>query len=199
MQDKIDRRIGNSGPLVLILALVLSTAAAAGGYVWFRTAAKPPASPLSSAEQTAPVQSARPDEPLTITLFIPDGNGLTTGSAPARRQPDSQSQAREALNAAFADPRMASVPVLKEVTPRSFFIDESGAAYVDLGVVSQNGAKGSAQEELLSLYAIVNTLMQNFDEIRQVRFLVDGKEEQTLAGHIDLSGRFTRRMDLVKQ
>ena len=54
-------------------------------------------------------------------------------------------------------------------------------------------------EELLALYAMVNTLSQNFEEIRQVRFLVDGREAQTLAGHIELSRKFTKRMDLVKQ
>jgi hypothetical protein len=46
---------------------------------------------------------------------------------------------------------------------------------------------------------MVNTLSQNFEEIRQVRFLVDGREVQTLAGHIELSRKFTKRMDLVKQ
>ena len=194
MPDKIDRRIGNSGWLVLVLALIL--AAAAGGYAWFRTAIEPSVSPPSS-QQTAQAPAVRPDEPVLLTLFIPGESGLTTGSVPAKRQPDSQSQAREALNAAFADSRMAAVPVMKEVTPRSFFIDESGTACVDLGLVSQNGAKASAEEELFSLYAIVNTLMQNFDEIRQVRFLVNGKEDQTLAGHIDLSGKFTKRMDLA--
>jgi hypothetical protein len=41
--------------------------------------------------------------------------------------------------------------------------------------------------------------MQNFDEIKQVRFLLNGKEAQTLAGHVDLSRTFTKRMDLVRQ
>jgi hypothetical protein len=198
MSDKIDRRIGNGGPLFPVLALVLILAAAAGGYVWFWKTGEQD-SGLSSGGQTAPIQAVRPDEPVTLIVFIPGESGLTTGSLQARRQPDSQLQAREALNAAFADSRVAAVSLMRDVSPRSFFIDESDTAYVDLGRVSQSGAKASAQEELFALYAIVNTLMQNFDEIRKVRFLVEGKEEQTLAGHIDLSGTFTKRMDLVRQ
>jgi hypothetical protein len=41
-------------------------------------------------------------------------------------------------------------------------------------------------------------LVQNVPEVRQVRFLVDGREVQTLAGHIDLSRSFGKRTDLVK-
>ena len=46
---------------------------------------------------------------------------------------------------------------------------------------------------------MVNTVMQNFYEIKGVRFLVNGREAQTLAGHVDLSGKFQKRMDLVQQ
>jgi hypothetical protein len=49
------------------------------------------------------------------------------------------------------------------------------------------------------MYAMVNTLMQNFEEIREVAFLVDGRQAPTLAGHMDLSRRYGKRMDLVKQ
>ncbi|HSQ77452.1 MAG TPA: GerMN domain-containing protein, partial [Nitrospirota bacterium] len=72
-------------------------------------------------------------------------------------------------------------------------------AYVDISSAQQNGATASAWEELLAIYSMVNTLMQNFEEIKQVRFLLEGKEAQTLAGHIDLSRKFDKRMDLVKQ
>jgi hypothetical protein len=66
-------------------------------------------------------------------------------------------------------------------------------------VVEQREVRASVWEELIALYAMVNTLSQNFEEIRQIRFLVEGREVQTLAGHIELSRKFTKRMDLVKQ
>jgi hypothetical protein len=59
--------------------------------------------------------------------------------------------------------------------------------------------RASAWEEQLAIYALVNTLLQNFEEIKQVVLLLDGGEAQTLAGHMDLSRTFTKRMDLVKQ
>ena len=69
---------------------------------------------------------------------------------------------------------------------------------MDLAPASETGVRASAWEELLAVYAVVNTLVQNFEEIRQIRFLLDGKETQTLTGHIDLGRTFTKRMDLVK-
>lgn len=45
---------------------------------------------------------------------------------------------------------------------------------------------GGTQSELLTVYAVVNTLAVNFPHIRQVRFLVDGQVAETLKGHVDL-------------
>lgn len=195
MSERIDRRIGNTGLLLTTIVIILILAAAAGSYVWLRM------SDMSSSPVPLPEQSLPPlrsDEPLTITLFIPGNGILSSGVASVKRQPDTQGQAREALSAALGDARAAQTPVLKELALRGFFLDQTGTAYVDLQV-PQDGIKASAGEELLALYAIVDMLTQNFEEIKQVRFMRDGREAQTLAGHIDLSRKFTKRMDLVKQ
>ena len=54
-----------------------------------------------------------------------------------------------------------------------------GTAYVDLGRGRPGGIRGVGRDELLAVYAVVNTLTQNFEEIRQVRFLIEGREAQT--------------------
>jgi hypothetical protein len=63
---------------------------------------------------------------------------------------------------------------------------------------AQKELKASVEGELLAVYALVNSLTQSIPEVRQVRFLLDGREAQTLAGHIDLSRSFVKRTDLVK-
>ena len=198
MSERIDRRIGSNRPLLVTVVVIFVIAAATGGYVWQRMTG-PSASPVSTQGQPAPAQPARPDEPLMITLYVPGNGILSAGLVAVKRQSDTQAQAREALTAALADLRAVQSPVLKELKLREFFLDASGTAYVDLAPVLQCGVKASAWEELLALYAVVNTLTQNFEEIKQVRFLLEGKEAQTLAGHIDLSRTFTSRLDLVKQ
>jgi hypothetical protein len=197
MSERIDRRIGNNHVLLAVV-VIFSLAAGAGSYVWLhmrdQSAPPAPAQGKPSSQQTA-----RPDEPLTITLYVPGNEILSSGLMTVKRQPDIQGQAREALTAVFADMRVVQSPVLKELKLREFFLDAAGTGYVDVVPAPQGGIKASAWEELLAVYSIVNTLTQNFDEIKRVRFLIDGKEAQLLAGHIDLSRMFTKRTDLMKQ
>jgi len=181
--------------LLPILALVLVAVLCVGALLWWRMRASPPA---TSAVQPATV-TFRLNEPLVITLSVPVDGLLAAVQAPITRQPDTQSLAREALAALFADPIGGQAPVLKDLRLRGVYLDAAGTGYIDLAPVEQREVRASVWEELIALYAMVNTLSQNFEEIRQVRFLVDGREVQTLAGHIELSRKFTKRMDLVKQ
>jgi germination protein M len=182
-------------PVVAVaLAALLCIAA---GVLWWRMRAAPPA--IGAAPQPAASSAQRLNEPLVITLFVPVNGLLAAVQAPVTRQPDPQSLAREALAALFADPTGSQAPVLKDLRLRGVYLDAAGTGYIDLAPVEQREVRASVWEELIALYAMVNTLSQNFEEIRQVRFLVDGREVQTLAGHIELSRKFTKRMDLVKQ
>ena len=193
MSGRIDRGIGGNRWLFWLFAAIL--AAAAGFFAWQRLSAP-------SAPTTVPApaeQTARPDEQLPVTLYLPAEGRLAAVPAAVVRQPSTQAQARVVLSALFADPRAAQSAVFNEVRLRAFFLDASGTCYVDLSPAGPEGVQAPAWDELLALYAVADTLTQNFEEIRQVRFLIEGKEAQTLAGHIDLSGSFEKRMDLVRQ
>ncbi len=197
MQERTDRRIAGDRLLLWLLALLFA-AAVAGTFIWLRLSATP-APETATQGQAAVRQQAGADEPLTITLYYPADGVLAAGTATVKRQPDAQTQAREALVSLFSDPRAAQVAIFKEVKLRGFFLDASGTAYADFSTIQQSGIKASVSEELLAIYAVVDTLTQNFGEIKRVCFLLEGKEAQTLAGHIDLSKKYEKRMDLVKQ
>jgi len=182
--------------LLPIVAVVLLIAVlCVGGVLWWRLRAVAPA---TNATQQPAAAGQRQNEPLVITLSVPVDGLLVAVPAPVTRQPDTQSLAREALAALFADPTGSQAPMLKDLRLRGFYLDAAGMGYIDLAPVEQREVRASVWEELIALYAMVNTLSQNFEEIKQVRFLVDGREVQTLAGHIELSRKFTKRMDLVK-
>ncbi|MEN3184983.1 MAG: GerMN domain-containing protein [Atribacterota bacterium] len=63
---------------------------------------------------------------------------------------------------------------------------EGNTAYVDLSSEMAKNQSGGTSQEFLSVYAIVDTLTA-FPGIEQVKILIDGKETQTLCGHIDIS------------
>jgi hypothetical protein len=186
--------------LVIIIGIVL--AAAAGGF-FFRTRMNAlDAAQVQTGQDKSPSALIQPvfrNEPLDVTLFYPLNGMLSSGTAPVKRQPDTQAQAREALLAVFSDQRATGAAVLRDVKLRAFYLDSQGMAYVDLTAGQQKEIRASAWEEQLAIYAMVNTLMQNFEEIRQVAFLMDGREAQSLAGHMDLSRKYGKRMDLVRQ
>lgn len=199
MPERADRRIGHNRLLFGVVVIIFAVAAAAGVYIW--SLMRSPGVPQNTAVpgQPALAQPSRPDEPLMITLYFPSDGMLASGSVAVKRQPDGQSQAREILTAVFGDQRAAQTALLKDVRLRELYLDASGTAYVDLAPGPQKEIRASAWEELTAIYAVVNTLMQNIEEIKHVRVLLDGREAQTLAGHIDLARTFGKRMDLVKQ
>jgi hypothetical protein len=197
MSQTTDRGIRDSR---LLIVVILGIALIVAGGFYFQVsrnavdAARKPAEP----DAHPLIQPAFRNEPLSVTIYYPREGMLVAGTTAAKRQPDTQAQAREIIAAALQDRAAAQAPVLRDVKLRAFYLDAQGTAYIDLAP-SALPVRASAWDEQLAVYALVNTLMQNFEEIRQVAFLVDGRDAQTLAGHIDLSRMYAKRMDLVKQ
>jgi len=200
MPERTDRAI-NGRLLLYAGAVIISVAVLAGAYLWWRMSAPKGGVAQQPDDQTRSVlvQLSHRDEPLPVTLYCPSNGMLAPVPAAIKRQPDTQAQARQALIAFFTDQRSSQAAVLKDLKLHEFYLDTSGTAYVDLVLNQQTQIKASLGEELLALYAVVDTLTLNFEEIKQVIFLIDGKEARTLAGHADLSRKFMKRTDLVKQ
>lgn len=192
-----DRSLPGSRNL-LVVAVVLALLAFAGVVFWWRMSALR-AVPAPAGTQAPPAPAGAADVPVSVTVYLPAGDALAASSAQIKRRADAQSQARELSLALLAEDLQGKGTVLTNVKLRELYLDASGIAYVDLAVVPKEGIRSSAGDELLAVYALVNTLTQNVEEIKGVRFLLEGKEAQTLAGHIDITRTYTKRTDLVKQ
>jgi spore germination protein GerM len=83
-----------------------------------------------------------------------------------------------------APPLLSAVPT--GTLLRDVFITRQGDVFVDLSSEFRTGHPGGSLNELLTVYTIVNALTTNLPVIRAVQLLVDGKEIDTLAGHVDL-------------
>lgn len=79
---------------------------------------------------------------------------------------------------------------------RQLYIDGQGIAYVDFTAELRDRHPGGSNAELLAVYSIVDTLACNFEQIKQVKILVDGSEVDTLGGHIDLRRPLKPRLNL---
>jgi len=81
---------------------------------------------------------------------------------------------------------------------RALFITQNGTAYVDLTENVTAEHPGGSKSEIITIYSIANSLILNIDEINTVKILINGREADTLAGHIDLSSPFKANMLLVR-
>jgi hypothetical protein len=81
---------------------------------------------------------------------------------------------------------------------RAFYVTERGDAFVDLSGDVVRGHPGGSLNELLTVYAIVNAVAANLPAARRVQILIDGKEADTLVGHVDLRRPLTRDDSLVR-
>ena len=90
----------------------------------------------------------------------------------------------EALVEPIDKPLLQAIPA--DTKLRTLFITDTGDAYVDFSPELSSKHPGGSLSELLTVYAIVDTLTVNLPAITRVQILVDGKEVDTLAGHVDL-------------
>jgi hypothetical protein len=81
---------------------------------------------------------------------------------------------------------------------RALFLAD-GRAYVDLGGPIASGQSGGSLNEALAVYAIVNAVTVNLPDIRAVQILVDGRQVDTLAGHLDLRYPLGKALDWVRK
>ena len=78
--------------------------------------------------------------------------------------------------------------ITKNIKLNDVYLDGS-TAVVDL---SDEGLSGSSMEETYLISQIVDTFIQSFVEVDQVRFLINGEPADSLMGHFDASKPFTK-------
>jgi len=76
-------------------------------------------------------------------------------------------------------------PYPDHCTLRALYLVSGARVVVDLGGPVTSGA--GVHTEVHRVYGVINTLVWNFPEVRSVQILIDGREVETLLGHLDLS------------
>ncbi len=66
------------------------------------------------------------------------------------------------------------------------FVSSRGVAVVNFTLDFVAAHPGGLLAEELTVYSLSHSLVESFPAIAEVRFLVDGRETETLAGHLDL-------------
>lgn len=115
------------------------------------------------------------------------------------RTKDPATDAITIVEALIAGPDTNLMPTLPPQTRlRALFLTADHTAVVDFTGAIREHHPGGSRTELLTVYSVVNSLVLSLPEIEAVKFLIDGKEAETLAGHIDLRAPFKADMLLVR-
>lgn len=154
--------------------------------------------PGISPEESTQLSTERPTQKITL-FFLSEDDALL--HAEEREIPATSSvveAARRAINELLQGSQEGLIsPFPSQVQLRELFISEEGIAYVDFSREISETQPYGATSEMLAIYSIVNTLTYNFKEIKKVFLLVEGRERETLSGHVDLSRPFLPMSDLI--
>jgi hypothetical protein len=166
--------------------------------------AEAPAAPAGS-------PAAAPERKINATLYYIAEDGMSLVGT-QREVPFGEpvaEQARRIVEAQLAGapaPLAAAIP--EGTTLRGVYVTErdcQGAAeacqrdaFVDLSAEARTRHTGGALDELFTIYAIVDAVTVNLPAISRVQILVDGKEVDTLAGHVDLRHPLEKNLKWVK-
>jgi hypothetical protein len=173
-------------------AQTIALTAVAAGLGWLLFVGLPrwygPRAP--GAVAAAPSQPpAPPGRKIKARLFYvaDDGTQLTSVERDVPYGEGTIEQAKAIISAQIApatEPLVSPVPAGTKL--RALFVTPKGDAYVDLSGELADAHPGGSLNELLTVYALVDVLTVNLPAISAVQVLIDGKEVETLAGHVDL-------------
>lgn len=186
--------------LLTVAAVAMVLAVVAALVMWRLPRVTSRATPRAAAAPS-PTAPAPPGRKIKARLFYvaDDGTKLTSVEREVAYGEGTVEQAREIIAAQIApvvDPLVSAVPTGTAL--RAVFMTQSGEAYVDFSRDIVTAHPGGTDSELLTVYTIVNALTVNLPAVTAVQLLVDGKEVETLAGHIDLRQPLAKNLNWVQ-
>jgi spore germination protein GerM len=155
--------------------------------------------PLSAPAEEAPRGEESPSPPapesteavrkISVKLLFEaeDQPGLVIEERTVAASQDLATQIRAVLEELIRGSQQSLVPPLDPQTKvLGVFVTARGVAYVDLSKEAAQ-ATGGSEEELLTVYSVVDSITVNFPAVRKVQILIDDRSSDTLGGHVDLS------------
>ncbi|MHB8170344.1 MAG: GerMN domain-containing protein [Thermincolia bacterium] len=88
-------------------------------------------------------------------------------------------------------------PIPKGTRLRDINIKPDGLAIVDFSREFKANHPGGSGGEMLTIYAVINTLTQ-FQSVNKVQILVEGEVLESLVGHVDISKPLQRDSSVIK-
>jgi hypothetical protein len=157
-----------------------------------------PAAPTDSVSAASAAEARK----IQAALFYvsDDGGSLVSRTREVLYGATTAEQVRRIVEAQVQVPLDAAPTAIPSgTTVRGVFIGAHNEAFVDLGGSVRSGHTGGSLNEALAVYAIINAVTVNIPDIAAVQILIDGRQVDTLAGHIDLRYPLGKALDWVQK
>jgi spore germination protein GerM len=137
-----------------------------------------------------------------VTLYFSEEEGeyLVGEKREIPKKESVEEEAKEAIIELIRGPRGELIPTLPSQTELlGLQLDQGGLARVNFNRALTKNHPGGSSAEMMTVYSVVNSLTFNFPNIKRVQFLVEGKQVETIAGHLSLRQSVPPKPDLIKK
>lgn len=174
----------------VIASLVLAILAMGFYLVHLKRKAESIGAPPPVQALTAPVSGSA--EQMTLYLAVDDDDSLRPTAITSPLPSDPGERGRLALHTLIARylQKDSPHPLGAGADVHDVYLLDPASAVVNLNAAFSQSHASGIEVEQLSIFSLVLTLKAQLPQLNRVRFLVDGKPRDTLAGHLDLSGWF---------
>ena len=148
------------------------------------------ATPAAPAAAAAEEEAARVERRINVKLFLqaPDRTGLAIEERAVIFSSDLAGQVRSVVEELIQGSKSGLQPTLAPQTKvLEVFVSPRGVAYVDLSKEAATPAGRGSDDELITVYSVVNSLTSNFPAVKRVQIVIEDRQVPTLAGHVDLT------------
>jgi hypothetical protein len=135
-----------------------------------------------------------------VLLYFADANErfLVAEKRYVPKEENMESQAKEIVKALLDGSKTKLVNTFPEkVSVESVRIDDKSTAHVSFDKTLIQSHPGSSASEMITIYSLTNTLTRNVIGIKRVKLLVDGKEVESIKGHINARQPFIMNKDMM--
>ncbi len=163
---------------------------------------KTPTKRLARRAEKEPEKKTPPRERKMVTLYFSEEKEeyLAGEKREILNKGDAQEEAKEVIHELIKGPKGKLIRTLPPRTKLlALRIDEKGLAEVNFDKTLSRDHPGGSSAEIMTVYSIVNSLIFNFPQIKEVQFLIEGEKGGSITGHLALDRPILSKADLIKK
>ncbi len=168
-----------------------------------RTDQKEPAKPAVDSVEPVQLPAEEPEvvrQSRTVSFYFahPDRYGLTVEKRKVFELPDRTAMLKQVVSTLERGPLGRTLPTVPATLSVSNVFITGKTIVVDFRKEPNSARIGGIEGEALFIHSVTNTVLSVYPgEYSRVRFLVDGREPETLMGHFDAQHPFSFDSSIV--